>query len=582
MINMISILNCFSFLLLLGVIFGIILKFKKKIISGSVFIPLLISFSLLLAANFTNILEHTGINPEFDKYEDVLEVLSFPIFLFSIFIGVIQHELNERKKEERKFKGIFNNMFSFIALLDKEGSILEINDVANKNMQSDISVFKKALFWEVDWWRDKEQKEKVKHAFESAKNGNIERFELQYKSKEGKPYIIDFSIKPYFNEKGEIEFIIPEARDITVLKETEMELRRLKGNLEVLVKQRTEELETVMEELYANNDELFVKNEELSLLNAKLSDNQEEIKALNQQLLERNEELNNINDALLDKGLQLERTLQKLKEAQAHMIQSEKMISLGVLTAGIAHEINNPINYIKSGIYGFQKAFDKVMKAYNNLITILKESPNSEIEAKILEVEKQYDVNSNLEAIQLLSENINKGVMRTFEIVRSLKNVAYSENSGRTAVDINEMIESALTILYHEYKNHINIVKDMGKIPYYECVPGKMNQVFLNIIMNAIQAIEDKGTITIKSEMSKDKKNVLISIKDTGKGMDISEIPKIFDPFYTTKPIGKGTGLGLYICFNIIKEHNGKIEVKSETNKGTEFLVSLPLRILNE
>ena len=578
MINTITILNSISFLLLLCIIFCVIYKFIKKNISDAVFIPLLISFILLLLANITNILEHTGINPEYDKFEDMLEVVSFPILIFSVFIRVIQLELRKRRKEERKFKGIFNNIFSFIGLLDNEGRILEINDISLNSMKTDTSQLKNSFFWEMDWWSNEEQKNKIKQAFNSAKSGNMERFELHYKMEDGKPFILDFSIKPFLNEDGEIEFIIPEARDITEIKETELELRRLKDTLEILVMQRTEELETAMEELNANNDELFTKNEELNILNVQLIENQEEIKMLNSQLIDRNEELNNINDALLEKSKQLEEALNKLKEAQAQMIQSEKMVSLGVLTAGIAHEINNPINYIKSGIYGFQKAFDKVMMAYYKLFDLLNKSPDSKLETKIREVEAEYEVNSNLEVIKLLSDNINKGVMRTYEIVRSLKTIAYSENAGYATVNFNEMIESTLTILYHEYKNRIELVKDFGNIPYFECIPGKMNQVFLNIFMNAVQAIEDKGKIFITSHMSKNQDKIVISIRDTGKGMSKFELSKIFDPFYTTKPIGTGTGLGLFISYNIIKEHKGSIEVKSEQNEGSEFIITLPVK----
>jgi signal transduction histidine kinase len=272
--------------------------------------------------------------------------------------------------------------------------------------------------------------------------------------------------------------------------------------------------------------------------------------------------------------IELEATLSKLTKAQAQLIQSEKMASLGILTSGIAHEINNPINFINSGIHGLQKVNTNILKVLQKYRNTYRENPsNKEIE----ELENSLDLPFLLESSSKLISNIQTGVERTVSIVNSLRAFARSDEEQKKLINIHDSIDLALTILYNQYKYKIDIRKQYGELPQILCFPGKINQVFMNILTNAIQAIPNKGTIEIKTSVSDGL--AFISIKDSGIGIPEKIKNKIFDPFFTTKEVGKGTGMGLSIVFSIIEEHNGSIEVISEPGKGSEFFIKLPVKI---
>jgi signal transduction histidine kinase len=271
---------------------------------------------------------------------------------------------------------------------------------------------------------------------------------------------------------------------------------------------------------------------------------------------------------------ELENTLNKLTQTQTKLVQSEKMASLGILTSGIAHEINNPVNFINSGIQGMHKINQNILKilgAYREKYN--QQDTNSEIN----ELEKQLNLPFLLESSEKLINNIQTGVDRTVSIINSLRAFARSDEEEKKPVNLHENIDLALTILYNQYKYKIEIIKDYGDLPKIKCYPGKMNQVFMNILTNAIQAIPEKGTITISTSLVDN--FVHISIKDTGLGIPANVRNKIFDPFFTTKEVGKGTGMGLSIVFSIISEHNGFIDVFTEIEKGTEFLIKLPAEL---
>lgn len=274
----------------------------------------------------------------------------------------------------------------------------------------------------------------------------------------------------------------------------------------------------------------------------------------------------------------LEKTLTKLKATQSQLIQSEKMASLGVLTAGIAHEINNPVNYINSGLEGLKTISTEIIK------TVAKYQQITNGNEKKHEIEKQKikkELEYLAEGIQTLTKNINKGVSRTTEIIKSLNTFSHTDDDELSLTNIHEGIDSTTTLLYNQYKNRIKIIKNYNKIPTIHCYSSKLNQVFMNILSNAIQAIEEKGTIIITTSQidNLEKQNgeyVKISIKDTGKGIPENVQNKIFEPFFTTKQVGKGTGLGLSISHGIIQQHKGEIKFKSST-KGTEFEIYLPI-----
>ncbi len=262
----------------------------------------------------------------------------------------------------------------------------------------------------------------------------------------------------------------------------------------------------------------------------------------------------------------IQSTLADLKETQSKLVHSEKMAALGTLTAGIAHEINNPLNFISGGVNALKNIHKNF---YIDLIKLKKES--SRISKGINELEQKHPIND----LNSVVENINTGVERASDIVKGLLVYSHSKNSKLKSANINDILDTALPLLKSKYKSKVVIEKDYDSaIKPINCYPSKLNQVFLNLIDNAIDAVADNGKITLTTRQINNA--VSISIKDNGEGIPKDIIDKIFDPFYTTKEVGKGTGLGLSICQGIIDNHNGTIEVISSEGNGTEFLIFLP------
>jgi len=278
-------------------------------------------------------------------------------------------------------------------------------------------------------------------------------------------------------------------------------------------------------------------------------------RTLEQKVAERTEQLN-------QKKIQLEKTLKELRESQNKLIMKEKMASLGNLVAGIAHEINNPIGAINS-------AADVIARCNDKIDYALKESNLPE------------NINKKLQQmLNLVGQNsmvIQESGQRVSKIVKSLKNFARLDNSEFQQADIHEGIDNTLALLHHELKDTITILKDYGIIPQIYCYSIQLNQVFMNILLNAVQAIVAKGIIKIKTYADDGK--VYIKISDTGKGIPSEYLDKIFDPGFTKKGVGVGTGLGLSTSYNIIQMHKGEIKVESEVGKGTTLTIILPLNL---
>lgn len=306
------------------------------------------------------------------------------------------------------------------------------------------------------------------------------------------------------------------------------------------------------------------------LKNAQLKVQKVEIETINEELRTSNEEINSKNEELLI-------TLEKLKEAQDQLVQSEKMASLGVLTAGIAHELNNPINFVYAGVNSLKKDFQDLMPILDDIKKLEPGSIETPLVIKSLQTKKEnLSFDENYASINQTIDAIKLGADRTAEIVKGLRNFSRLDKENLKPLNIHESLDDVLILLKNKYKNHIEIVKHYNpEMPLVECISGKINQVFMNIIHNAIDAIAEKGQIIIRTYS--DNKLVFISIKDTGKGMNENIKSSIFDPFFTTKEVGKGVGLGLSISYGIIQEHNGGIEVKSEEGKGSEFIIKLPI-----
>jgi signal transduction histidine kinase len=273
-------------------------------------------------------------------------------------------------------------------------------------------------------------------------------------------------------------------------------------------------------------------------------------------------------------------TLKNLKDTQSKLVDAEKMASLGQLTAGIAHEINNPINFVSSSVKPLKRDIADILTILDKYDELTKDG---NVEAKIKEVnilKKELDLDYLKEEISTLLTGIDDGANRTAEIVKGLRNFSRMDEDDLKTANIHEGIDSSLVLLNSTLGGRIDVQKDYGNIPYIECYAGKLNQVFMNILTNATQAIgsnksaSGKGVITIKT--FEKGPNVVVSIKDTGPGIPEELKNRIFEPFFTTKEVGEGTGLGLSIVFSIIEAHKGRIEVESEKGKGTEFIITLP------
>lgn len=311
--------------------------------------------------------------------------------------------------------------------------------------------------------------------------------------------------------------------------------------------------------LYALQFERAVANDELRLINLELEDR---VAKKTQSLSEKNQEL--------------EIAMTKLKQAQSQLVQSEKMSSLGVLTAGIAHEINNPINFVSANIQPLLQDVNDIIELINKYKKIAESNESSPLMKEIKDFEEEIDLDYVLNEITELINGIQSGATRTADIVKNLRVFSRLDEGEAKLADLHQNIDSTLAILHNEYKNRITINKHYGNIPKIECYPGKLNQVFMNVLLNSIQSIEDKGEIDITTAKIDD--SVSITISDTGSGIKKEDLSRIFEPFYTTKTVGKGMGLGLSISYSVIVEdHGGTITYESEPGKGTKCVIILPI-----
>ena len=286
------------------------------------------------------------------------------------------------------------------------------------------------------------------------------------------------------------------------------------------------------------------------------------------------------NEVVISKA-RLEVLNEKISSNQIQLIQSEKMASIGQLAAGVAHEINNPVGFITSNLgtlTEYVELFKSLIKLYDKIDSVIPKNISndvSEIQAQIIQLKREEDITFVLEDIDTLLAESKDGATRVKEIVQNLKSFARLDEDERKYGNINDGIEATLKIVWNELKYKCEVQKELGDIPDILCNPGQLNQVFMNLFVNASHAIEKEGVITITTEH--DENNITIKVFDTGKGIEPGHLTKLFDPFFTTKPEGVGTGLGLSISHGIITDHNGTIEVESELEKGTCFTVKLPI-----
>jgi len=351
-----------------------------------------------------------------------------------------------------------------------------------------------------------------------------------------------FTAAPLRNAKGKIVGAIETLQDITERKIAEDALMTAQLEIEKTVEQRTLELAKLNEQLLED----VARRERVET-----------------ELLKRNAELNTLND--------------KLSVAQEYLMQSEKLASIGQLAAGVAHEINNPIGYIFSNfgmLEEYQASMFEMLLAYE----AFESSVNAPQASNALHtLREKLEIDFLKEDIPNLMKESREGIERVRKIVQDLKGFSHMDSrSDWQPSNLHQGIDSTLNVINNEIKYRAVIVKEYGDLPMVECVLSQINQVVMNLVINASHALgPERGRITIRTGRQGD--DVWFEVEDTGSGIPKNILPRIFDPFYTTKPVGKGTGLGLSLSYGIVQKHHGHIHVDTEINKGTKFRVTLPI-----
>jgi len=309
---------------------------------------------------------------------------------------------------------------------------------------------------------------------------------------------------------------------------------------------------------------LSAQNQDLAEANIRLED----------KVAERTQALTEANQRLATEQRELTELLRKVEEAQSQLLQSEKMAAIGQLAAGVAHEINNPIGFVNSNLgtlKGYVERLLTVIGAYDAALA----DPGTPAE-RYGEIRRQADLDFLQEDVVSLLDESREGLARVKKIVQDLKDFSHVDQAEWQEADINAGLESTLNVVWSELKYKADVVREYGTLPPVYCLAAQLNQVFMNLLVNAAQAIEQHGTITVRSGL--DGPYVWVEIQDTGKGMPPEVSRRIFEPFFTTKPVGKGTGLGLSLSYDIVvKRHGGRIDVSSQPGQGSTFRVWLPV-----
>ncbi|MFS2215884.1 ATP-binding protein [Telluria sp. Tellsp104] len=296
-------------------------------------------------------------------------------------------------------------------------------------------------------------------------------------------------------------------------------------------------------------------------------------KLMEERLRERTQELEEANARLEAEKEQQQVLIRKLSDMQGQLLQSEKMASIGLLAAGVAHEINNPLAFISSNFGALERDAKDILKlisAFEGVEGLLPGDARAPV-AFMKEDIGLDDIRQDLDA--LFAES-REGLQRVKHIVQNLKDFSRPGGTEKEMADLEQGLDSTLNVAWNEIKYKADVVKEYAGVPELYCLPSQINQVFLNLLINAAHAIEGKGTIIVRT--GHDEKVVWVEIEDNGCGIAPAHLDHIFEPFFTTKPVGKGTGLGLSIVYGIVQGHRGTIAVKSEVGKGTMFRVALP------
>jgi PAS domain S-box-containing protein len=463
----------------------------------------------------------------------------------------VVRDITERKKIQEKISflaGIVDHASESVIATDKNGKIIYANPATEKMYEylAEELAGKELEVVNAELYRERIQKE----IYEAALCGEVWQGELLNRRKDGKVFNVFTSVSKMVDKDGNFIALVWSQRDIT----------RSKRYQEEMIRIEKEKAET-----------LRILHENESAINKNLSKAKSE-------LLEKNLELEKRTHELEAEKRRLKEAYVKLNQMQNQLLQSEKLASLGQLAAGVAHELNNPIGFVNSNLgtlAEYVKDIKKLMANYEKMERMVKENKSVE---KLLqdtgEFKEQMNLNFILEDFDKVISESQEGTQRVKTIVQDLKEFSHVDKGKLELADINKGIESTLHIVWNELKYKADVIKEYGDIPQIECLPQQLNQVFMNLLVNAAQAIPTHGEIRIVTR--REGNNAIVEISDTGAGIPKENIDRIFEPFFTTKEANKGTGLGLSVAYGIIQKHNGEIEVESEINKGTTFRVILP------
>ncbi|MEW5770236.1 MAG: PAS domain S-box protein [Pseudomonadota bacterium] len=381
--------------------------------------------------------------------------------------------------------------------------------------------------------------------WQTISGGRVWHGEICNRTKDGGLYWVDSSIVPFLDAAGKPYQYISIHTDITARKALEQSLQDINAELQKRVEERTAALSQAMRQLEADIAE----------------------RARSQALLQQQYQ-------------ELERLHRELQDAQTQLLQSEKLASIGQLAAGVAHEINNPIGFVQSNLGTLENYLRDLLGLIERFEAAEADLPaGTPARAELEALRHRIDLPFLREDIPSLLHESRDGIGRVRKIVQDLRDFARLDSSPDWQhADLHRGLDSTLNIAQNEIKYRADVVKEYGEIPEVECLPSQLNQVFMNLLVNAAQAMDGpRGTITLRTGTAASGAEVWVEVADTGKGIPEEILGRIFDPFFTTKPVGQGTGLGLSLAYSIVQKHNGRLEVQSTVGRGTSFRITLPI-----
>jgi PAS domain S-box-containing protein len=529
-------------------------------------------------------------------------------------ISVERQEQFRLQQRLERLRTVFDYTYQFAGLLSRDGVLLESNRTALKAAGVTLNDAVGKLFWETPFWAQQPAAEiaRLREGIERAGRGEFVRFQYQTEQPRGTQRIVDFSLLPVLDDDGEVVWILSEGRDVTDIVNAHKALRTLEDRLAVATSSANLGLWDV--NLHTGdawlNDRwwtmLGYEPNELSrsydvwrellhpddLLTA-LAILQHRTRAQAEFRIEyrmrskdgswrwihccgRTVATNEFGEPQRVAGVHLDVT--ERKEAEIRLASAERLESVGKLAAGVAHEINTPIQFVNDSVYFIRDAVHELLQLTDRLRVLAGGDRSNAAALALLSGELPYLAQQLPKAL----ERSLDGLKRVAEIVSSMRELAHPDRPEMSEVDLNHVIRNALVVARAEYKYVAEVETDLGPLPPVRCHAGELNQVMLNLLVNASHAIADivggtgkRGMISVSTRLDGD--TVVISVRDTGAGIAENIRHRIFEPFFTTKEVGRGTGQGLAISHNIIvKRHGGSIDCDSELGKGTVFHLRLP------